>query len=240
MAMTASALIASSLKIIGVLASGESPSNNEASDALITLNDLIDSWSNEQLLIPNKVREVFPLVSGQQSYTMGVGGNFNTARAQKIENAIIQLAQNSPVIELPMKILNQDEYASIILKTLASTFPLYVYADGSYPLDSLSFWPVPNTTVNNVVLYSWKPLADLTSLTTTLSLPPGYQRALKYALALELAPEYGKMLSEQAVELAVQSRAAIKRMNVEPAYLQVDKELRAKPAVWNWMTGEPT
>lgn len=240
MAMTAASLIASSLRVIGVLASGENPPSNEAIDGLTTLNQLIESWSNEQLLIPNKIREVFPLVAGQQSYTMGVGGNFNTARAQRIENAIIQLAATNPVVELPMKILNQDEYASIILKTLVSTFPLYVYCDGSYPLDSLSFWPVPNTTVNNVVLYSWKPLADLTTLTTALSLPPGYERALKYALALELAPEYGKMLSEQGVELAVQSKAAIKRMNVQPDYLQVDKALRAKPAVWNWMTGEPT
>lgn len=238
--MKANDLIASSLRLIGVLASGESPSNSEANDALSSLNDLIDSWSNEQLLIPNKVREVFPLVANQQTYTMGVGGNFNTTRAQKIENALIELAQNSPVMEIPMGILTKDEYQAVILKTLTSTFPLYIYAEGVYPLDNLNVWPVPNTSINNLVLYSWKPLAQLTSPTTTLSLPPGYQRALRYALAVELSSEYGRPLADTTVALAIESKAVIKRMNYRPSFLQVDKELRAKPAVWNWMTGEPT
>jgi len=224
MALTAAALIAASLRTIGVLASGENPSANEQTDALTALNDLIDSWSTEQLLIPNKLREVFPLV---------------TNRAQRIENCLIQLAGNTPVLEIPMKILNKDEYASIIIKPLASTFPLYMYAEQAYPLDNLNFWPVPNTGVNNVVLYSWKPLAELALITTVLSLPPGYERALKFALAVELAPEFGKALSDNVAALAIESKAAIKRMNYRPNYLMVDKEIRAKPAVWNWLTGEP-
>lgn len=240
MSMTALALISSSLRLVGILSSGESPSASESNDALTVLNDLIDSWSNESLLIPNKIREVFALVAGQQTYTMGTGGNFNTTRAQKIETALIQLAQNSPVMELPMKILTKEEYASVILKTLTSTFPLYMYAEGAYPLDNLNFWPVSNTTVNNVVLYSWKPLAELTLLTTLLSLPPGYERALRYALAMELAPEYGRAVPDTTIALAIESKAVIKRMNFKPRFLQVDNELRAKPAVWNWMTGEPT
>lgn len=239
MARTASQLIADSLRILGVLASGETPSATEQSDALRSLNDLIDSWSNEQLLIPNKVREVFPLVAGQQTYTMGSGGNFNTTRAQRIENALIQLAQNSPVLEIPMAVLTKEQYQAIILKTLESTFPLYMYAEGTYPLDNLNFWPVPNTAVNNVVLYSWKPLADLANINTSLSLPPGYERALKYGLAIELSSEYGKTPSDTTVALAIESKAEIKRMNFRPEFLQVDKELRAKPAVWNWMTGDP-
>jgi len=114
-----------------------------------------------------------------------------------------------------------------------------MYAEQAYPLDNLNFWPVPNTGVNNVVLYSWKPLAELALITTVLSLPPGYERALKFALAVELAPEFGKALSDNVAALAIESKAAIKRMNYRPNYLMVDKEIRAKPAVWNWLTGEP-
>lgn len=240
MSLTASGLIASSLRVLGVLANGENPSANEQSDALTALNQLIDTWSTQQLLIPSKIREVFPLVAGQQTYTMGVGGTFNTTRAMKIENALIQLESNSPLIEIPMRILTKEEYASIILKTMESTFPLYLYDDGAYPLNNISVWPVPNAGVNNLVFYSWKPLAEFATITTQVSLPPGYERALKYALALELAPEYGKAISELTMALAVDSKADIKRMNYRPHYLQVDQELRAKPAVWNWMTGEPT
>src|SRR5689334_6075004 len=111
------------MRLIGALASGEALTSNESNDGLRSLNDLIDSWSTESLLIPNKVREVFPLVPGQQSYSMGSGGNFNTSRPLKIENALIQFTSTTPVSELPMKLLNKDEYANIIQKSLASSFP---------------------------------------------------------------------------------------------------------------------
>lgn len=238
--MTASDLIAASLRVIGVLASGETPTYNEQNDALKALNDLIDSWSTQQLLIPTKVREVFPLVANQQTYTMGTSGNFNTTRPQMIENALIQLAQNSPVLEIPMGLLTKEQYQAVILKTTVSTFPLYLYNDQAYPLSNINVWPVPNTAINNLVLYSWKPLTELAAINNALSLPPGYERALKFALAVELAPEYGRPLSDEVAVLAVESKADIKRMNYRPQYLQVDKEIRAKPAVWNWMTGEPT
>lgn len=238
--MNALTLITSSLRLLGVLASGEAPSSAESTDALSSLNDLIDSWSNEQLLIPNKVREVFPLVASQQTYTMGTGGNFNTSRAQKIENCLIQLAGTSPLLELPMTLMTKDEYAAVLLKTLSSSFPLFMYNDHSYPLDNINVWPVPSGSTNSLVIYSWKPLSTLAALTTAISLPPGYLRALRYALALELSSEYGRPLPEPAIALAIESKAAIKRMNYRPHYLQVDEALRVRSPVWNWMTGDPT
>lgn len=237
--MTALDLISSSLRLLGVLATGENASASEAKDGLVSLNDLIDSWSTQNLLIPNKVSETFPLVVGQKTYTMGAGGNFNTSRPQRIENALIQFTGNNPVLDMPMKLLNQDEYSSILLKTQESTFPMYLYSDNAYPLTNISVWPVPDA-ANNIVLYSWKPLASLAALTTSPSLPPGYGRALRYNLAVELAPEYGKQIPPSVEAIAMESKAEIKRMNFAPQYLQVDRALRAKPAVWNWLTGEPT
>lgn len=236
--MTTLDLITGALRLIGVVASGEALPANEAADALSALNDLLDSWSTQNLLIPNKVREVFPLVAGQQSYTMGTGGNFLTSRPMRIETALIQITSSNPVLEVPLKIITEDEFAGIAIKTLNSTYPLYIYAEGTFPLETVNLWPVPSQS-NNLVLYSWKPLANVASLTTVLSLPPGYNRALKHHLAIELAPEYGKTASQDVIGAAQAAIADIKRMNFKPSYLQVDDGLRAVPAVWNWMTGEP-
>lgn len=237
--MTGLDLISSSLRLLGVLASGETPSANESNDALAVLNDMIDSWSTERLLIYTTTREVFPLVQGQQTYTIGPTGNFNTSRPQRVETALLQLNSNSPVLELPMKILNQAQYAAILLKTNTSTYPLYLYVDGAFPLNNISVYPVP-TAANNIVLYSWKPLSEIASLTTVITLPPGYSRAMRYNLAIDLAPEFGKQLQPEMIEIAAQAKSGIKRMNSGPHYLQVDNALRGKSAVWNWMTGEPT
>lgn len=237
--MTGLDLISAALRLIGVLASGESPSASEATDGLSSLNDMIDSWSNENLLIPSKVREVFPLVVGQQTYTWGTGGNFNSPRPQKIEQALIQIVAYTPPLELPMKILNQEQFAGILLKTLTSTYPMYIYCDNAYPLANVNVWPVPGQG-DNLVFYSWKPLTEIATLTTQISLPPGYQRALRYALAVELAPEYGRAVSPAVSETADVAVASIKRMNWQPNYLRVDNALIPLPSVWNWMTGEPT
>jgi hypothetical protein len=219
-----------------VLASGESLDASAAADALSALNDMIDSWSTQEMLIPNQTREVFPLVASQQTYTMGVGGNFATSRPMQIVRALIQLTNETPVVELGLDILTMEQYASVILKGTTSVFPLSIYSDNANPLTNISVWPVPTSSSNNLVLYSWKPLADIATLTTALSLPPGYQRALRFNLALDLAPEYGKALSEANVGIAAASIADIKRMNHRPRFLQVDDAIRASGGTYNWRT----
>ena len=235
--MTALQIIQSALRTLGVLASGEAPSAAESSDALLALNNMIDSWSTQSLLIPNQIREVFALVSGQQTYQMGVGASdFNTSRPMQIIRALIQLTNESPVVELPMEILTMEQYAGIILKGSTSVFPLSLYSDNANPMTTISVWPVPTDSSNNLVLYSWKPLVDIAAINTTLSLPPGYQRALIYNLAMELSSEYGRSPSQEVSGFALTSKAEIKRMNHRPRFLQVDDAVRATGGTYNWRT----
>lgn len=236
--MTGRDLISGALRLLGVLASGESPSASEATDGLSSLNDMLDSLSTERLMIPNTVREVFPLVGGQQSYTMGPAGNFNTTRPIRIESALIQVPNGASTLELPLKILTEDEYASLILKQLQSTYPQFIYSEGTFPLETISLWPVSQA-ANNLVLYSQKQLTDVTDLSATIVLPPGYNRALRYLLAVELAPEYGKQIPEAVAVVALESKSNIKRLNSKPKYLQVDNALRSRSSMFNIFTGEP-
>src|ERR1700733_15301495 len=142
--MTVSDLINSSLRLLGVLASGEVPTANEQTDAVNGLTLMLDSMSNERLMIYSILREVFPLTAGKQTYAWGIGGDFNSARPQKIENAAIQAYGTNPVAELPMTILNKDQYAGIIVKTVQSSVPIYLYNDDANPLANINIWPVSN------------------------------------------------------------------------------------------------
>lgn len=236
MSLSAVGIISASLRKIGVLASGEAPSASESADGLIALNDMLDSWSTQGLLIPNKTIDTFAMVPSQQTYTMGVGGNFNVARPMVITRAGIQLASNAVAPEIPMTILTLEQWAGIILKTTQSDFPLYLYSDNANPLTNISVWPVPTDSSNNLVIYSQKPLADLTLLTTIPTLPPGYERALIYNLAVEFASEYGKQIPDIVMSIAVASAADIKRVNVRPRFLQVDDAIRATGGTYNWRT----
>lgn len=236
MATTARDIIKGSLRLIGAIASGENPSASELSDGLDTLNEMLDSWSNESLLIHAKIRETFPLVGGKQSYSMGPSGDFDTSRPQRIENALLQDSSASPQYETPIKILVQDQWAAIPIKDISTSIPTELYVEDTYPLAALNFWPIPSE-AKNVVLYSWKPLTNFATADTTITLPPGYLKALRYNLALELSPEFGREPSALIVNSAVESKANIKRMNIKPMFLKIDSGLLRGKA-FDWRTGE--
>lgn len=233
---TARELIEGSMRLIGAIATGETASSEEATTALTVLNEMLDSWSTESLVIYDITREEFTLTPGTGAYTIGTSGAFNTPRPLKIENAAIEIQSASPTTEMPLKLLSPDEWAAIATKDIASSIPTELFMDGAYPLATINLWPKP-TAAEKLVIYSWKPLTAIAELGTSISLPPGYSKAVRYNLALELAPEYGRDPSTIVVANAAESKANIKRMNSKPVYLECDIGLLGR-RTYNIMTGE--
>lgn len=230
-------LISSSLRLIGVLASGEVPSADEANDALTILNQMIDSWSAEKLMIFTD--QVVTLTPGtlKQAYTLGVGGDFNQARPPKIDRMSV-IILNSPNLELPIEMLSDEQWQAIPVKNVSSAVPTQVWDDGGFPLRTLSFWPIPSVSVN-FVLYAWTALSQFADLSTTdYTFPPGYLKALRYNLALDLAPEFGRPVPPEVAAQAVISKAIIKTMNVQESILQIDPALGGRGGFYNWRTDQ--
>jgi hypothetical protein len=64
-------IISRALKDIGALEAGEAPGPDSVQDAFEMLNDLIDQWSNEEMMIFNVTEIIFPVIPGQTQYTIG-------------------------------------------------------------------------------------------------------------------------------------------------------------------------
>ena len=64
-------LISRALKDIGALEAGETPNADAVQDGLDMLNDMIDQWSNEDMMVFNISEIVFPVIAGQVQYTIG-------------------------------------------------------------------------------------------------------------------------------------------------------------------------
>jgi hypothetical protein len=236
-------LISSALRLIGVLASGEPASASDASDSLMILNQMVDSWQAERLMIYTIAITTFSLVVGQQTYTLGAGGDFNTARPARIENyTIINLSNPAMPLELPLISLTDSEWAAIPVKNIPSSLPRNVYNDGSFPLSNLSYYPIPNINVN-ANIYAWQPLSQFVDLSSTqYSFPPAYLRAIRYNLAVDLAAEFpGNPQSLPIVsQIAVQSKAVIKSFNTPILDLRCDEALNSsKSGKYNIFTDMP-
>lgn len=201
---TARTIIKRALQLNGVLTKNESPTGDEASDGLSSLNNLIKSWSNDSLLIYARLSESFPFVSGTGSYTIGSGGDFNTARPTQILSAFTRVGG----IDYKMSVINGEAYDKITQKGLNNFVPEAVFYDGNSPVGTLTFYPVPTT--GTVYLRTEKVLSTFTTLDTDLDLPPGWDRALIYNLAMEIAPEYGQQVSQEVYQIATNALGKIK------------------------------
>lgn len=218
MANDARALITRALRTLGVLATGEAAPADVANDALESLNEMLDTWSLESLAVYDETLTTHVLTASKASYTIGSGGDIAISWPIQIDMAQLRVTTATPNIDLPLRVLSDQEYAVIPLKTEESTYPTSVWLDRNYPLAVLHLWPVPNQ-VNTLVLWTKGIVQTFAALSTLVSVPRGYERALRFNLAVELAPEYGKAVSAELRELARESKAWVKRANSKPLLL---------------------
>lgn len=212
---TARDLIKGSLRLIGAIATGETPSADEQADGLSALNDMLASWSNERLLVPTRTRE--ELSVSASPVTIGDGATLDTERPLSVDAATVLIG----AVEYPLEILSPERWQAISQKDLTSSIPTSLFIEGTFPNETLNLWPAPAGSVT-LVLYSWKAMTSIATANTTLSFPDGYLRALRYNLAVELAPEYGRVVTQEVAMIAREAKANIKRMNKRPVTVVSD------------------
>lgn len=223
--MTAQTLINSAMRLIGATASGETPTTDESNDALVVLNDMLDQWNSEHLMTFTTQPHTFALTTSQ-TYTLGTGGAFNMARPARIEQAVLQINTDPTFpLEFVLRQFTDEEWEAITIKSLSNTYPMGFWDDGGFPLRTLYFWPIPSGVSLNVVIYPWEPLTSFASLSTDNSYPPGYNKALRYNLAVDLAAEFEQPLNPQVAITAARTKGKLKTMNSEPPLMTPDRAL---------------
>lgn len=211
MATTAQDQIYGALRLLGVLAEGEAPSTYTTDDALLALNQMIDSWNTERLSVYTIQEQVFTWPATQVSRTLGPSGNFVGNRPILLDDATF-FVDSATGVSHPVSIINHAEYNSIALKTATGTYPQVISIEMTYPDVTMSVYPVPSVPLDWHFV-SVLELAQPATLGTTLSLPPGYLRAFRYNLACELAPEFGVEPSPTVQRVAMDSKRNLKRVN---------------------------
>lgn len=209
MSTTAGDQINGALRLLGVLAEGETPSTDTSADALTALNQMIDSWSTERLSVFTTQNQAFTWPASTVSRTLGPSGNLVGNRPVLLDDSTYYTYSG---IDYPIAIVNEDEYNSIALKTATSTLPQVLYVSMDFPNVTVYLYPVPSAALT----FHFVSVTELTqpaATSTVLAFPPGYLRAFKYNLACEIAPEFGVEPSRTVQRIAMSSKRNIKRIN---------------------------
>jgi hypothetical protein len=208
---TAGDQINGALRLLGVLAEGETPSAATSQDALFALNQMIDSWGTEKLSTFTTQEQIFNWLPGLISQTLGPSGDFVGDRPVLMDDATY-FVDASTGISYGIKLINQQQYDGIAVKTVTSTFPQVMWINTNYPNVDMHIYPVP-TKVLEWHFISAAQLTQPATIATPLYFPPGYMRAFRYNLACELAPEFGVEPSATVSRLAMASKRNLKRIN---------------------------
>lgn len=201
---------------LGVLAPVDAMTAEDGAYALRALNRMVGKWNTEELMVYTVNRNAYSLVAGQQSYTIGTGGDFNTYRPVRIQMASVLLSSG---VEIPVRIVNDEEWQQTVMKSTASTFPTMIWIAGNVPLNTIWCWPVPQDSTVDLVLYTWGKTEAFASLNDTVTFPNGYEEALVSNLAVTLANSYGVQPGPSLQARAADAKSKIESLNVEPMYM---------------------
>lgn len=136
-------------------------------------------------------------------------GDFYTDRPIRLLGAYTTASS----VDSPLALITEQFWANEVSKTTTGTPATRILYRPNYPFGQIILWPVPLTTPV-LHLKSEKAVSQFSSLTAVKLLPPGYQRMMELALAIELSNDYQATASPTIVDSIKASYASIIETNM--------------------------
>lgn len=227
------------LKKLGVIGQGQTIKPNDLVDVFDILNNMVDAWAADSMLIYVLERQEYPLTNGVGTYTLGEGGTFNHVRPMFLDKISI-ISNNNPTrpLELPLDVLDALQWQSVPVKSTPSALPTRVYREYSFPFMNLTYWPIPNVGTLKTALYLPTPLSQFADFDTLYDFPPAYKRALEYGLAVDASSDFSVEPPPLVVTLAERYIGDVRVSNIRPEIVPCDPAVVRGGTGWNYYTGE--
>lgn len=205
---TANEIILSAFELIRVSDSEslQVPTTAQYNRAIQALNFMLTGWQADGLQLWARKTTSFSLTDGTINYEIGSGATINVNRPLKIYNAWRHESTNNT--DTPIQIVSEKEYNEYNNKQQEGT-PIALYYNPRYESNSVQegatakglisiYQPVDATgaSLYSIYINYQRPFNDFTATTDTLDFPQEWNEAIKYGLAVRLAPIYGVPMME--------------------------------------------
>jgi len=203
-------------------------SPSQGAEGLLALNAQLDAFKIQNYTIYALTVTDFAMIPNQQKYLLGTDATVKPPdvlmpRPPKIRAIALLYTNVSPILEIPLLLYNDQEWEAVGIKTLSTPMPTAGWYQPTVPNGTLWMYGVPQTAWS-IRLYTEMVLQEVKSLTDTLVLPPGYNEAVVYNLALRLA-DLNPLRAKPNQRIVVAARAAlalIKANNAEPILMRAE------------------
>jgi hypothetical protein len=217
-------LISDALQEIGVIGPGDPLGDDDTATALRYALMMVDTFKADRLMLYTVARTLFNLTAGQQTRTIGTGGNFNTTRPVFIPHiGVIPVGTDYEIPVLPYR--TREEWLAEPWKAQTDTYPQrFLYERSPLPLGTLTFWPVPTTAAQLAIAL---PVTLQTpAWGTEIVFPEGYYELYHTNMVIRLAKAFQATATDEQKAAAKLTLGAAKRMNDQgPPPAQFDEGL---------------
>jgi hypothetical protein len=206
-----SELIEGAFRLSNITPAGETLEEFQTAEGLRVLNQMLADWSLDRQGVYTITKEALSVVSGTAEYSIGTGATFDTTRPNRVTFAYVR--QNGQDYNLTL--VDREWQASRQNKSALTGRPWEMLYEPTYPNGTITLYPKPDA---NYTLYlqSVKPLAVYSSANDSLTLPPEYERAIEYNLAIAIANRYGQSVGQETAMVADDSLKKLKKLHSSP------------------------
>jgi hypothetical protein len=217
---TAAIIGKAALGKLGITSPGEALKPEDGELVLDALNRILDAWKLEKLYA-YATETISHTTAGETAeLTIGPTGDIDvTERPVRFEDGCFYRVSG---IDYPLSQVTEAEFNRVAFKAVATLGPTCFEYNPTFPLGRLQFYPrIPSGAAMSLIVQ--KRLDAFAALTTAYTLPPGYERALMFTLAEEVAADYEREIPPTVARNAAQARRVLKRANLSVPQLQVNE-----------------
>lgn len=229
---TAGDLISFSLRASGIIGVGQVASAEDAFTGLDLLRMMVAQWQKKRWLIMTNQTVGVASSTGNDTYTIGPGMQFDCPRPDHIAAAYLKIIGGSPpnLVDIPLEIIGSFEDFSMIAVKSLQTMPAAVFYESGFPTGLLHFWPVPPAGMYGLYVVVKVPLPTYVELTDQLNLPDEYIEALMWSMCLRLQMAYGLPARTDHDMAARQALNVLRQANLQVGELAIPAPLgRIRP-----------
>jgi hypothetical protein len=213
MPSTALELIKDAQRILGT------PARVNTQDALRALNMMLDNWAVNGVVATAQTRSSASIAAGSASYTIGSGQTINATKPQRIISAFLRDSDNT---DTALSMVEREQYDSISTKSTTGVPDRLFYDPGvtqqATQVGTIYLYPVPSSAYT-LFMEAELPFTQIATFTAGMTFPSYYERAIKFGLAIELAPESQVEPSDTVIALATAALKTLKDNNFRNAIM---------------------
>lgn len=205
-------------------------------------NDILDEWGAQRIYIPYQSVLTLQLQTNQENYLIGNDAGY----ALDTDEIMMILQMNifdpdAPGVAYPtLPPMTETVYANIPYRT-ATGIPVqyllrnHVPGNQDVSYSEIFFQPLPYKPLTASIVCKQR-LARVSLTDTLTQIPREFTMGLKYKLAINLAQVYGKALTPQFSQLAMDAISTLESSAVDIDYMtRRDEQLNRKNIVYfNW------